>query len=76
MSLSVTDLLAVLVLAAALGLWAYSIVDFSRTDARDVRSFPQPVWLVIIVLGSVVGGILWLIAGRPRTPQGSRHGPR
>jgi len=31
-----------------------------------VRTFSKQVWLVLLVLGSVAGGVLWLIYGRPQ----------
>ncbi|MFF2345022.1 hypothetical protein [Pseudarthrobacter sp. NPDC058119] len=61
-------LLPWLVLLPCVAIWAYSLVDFSQTDERDMRIFSRDVWLVLIVLGSVVGGLAWLVAGRPRPP--------
>lgn len=52
-------------MAVLLGFWAYCLVDFARTDERDLREFSRPVWLAILVFGSVVGGAFWLMAGRP-----------
>lgn len=59
-------LLPVLLVLIVVGFWVYAIVDFSRTDARDIRVFPQPVWVVILILGSFIGAIAWLTVGRPR----------
>jgi len=64
----VNALLPWLVLIPCLAVWAYSLVDFSNTDERDIRTFSREVWLVLLVLGSVVGGLAWLVAGRPRPP--------
>ncbi len=55
-----------LVTMGALIFWAYCVVDFARTDERQLRTFPRPVWIVILLLGSVAGAMLWLVAGRPR----------
>ena len=49
-----------------LAFWAYCLFDFARTDERDMRGFARPVWLAILVFGSVVGGVFWLMAGRPQ----------
>ncbi|MEW1951915.1 PLDc N-terminal domain-containing protein [Terrabacter sp. NPDC080008] len=49
-----------------LAFWAYCLYDFARTDERDMRGFTRPVWLVVLVFGSVAGGLLWLLAGRPQ----------
>ena len=51
--------------------WAYCLFDFARTDERDLREFSRPVWLAILVFGSVVGGVFWMVAGRPQ-----RRSPR
>lgn len=64
--------LPVLVLVPCLGLWVYSLIDFSRTDERDMRTFPRDIWLVVLVLGSVAGGIAWLLGGRPQPPNSHR----
>ncbi len=58
--------LPVLVLLVLLSVWGYSVVDFSRTDEREMRTFPKDAWLLILVLGSFVGGVMWLAAGRPQ----------
>lgn len=59
--------LPTLVVLAALAFWVYALVDFSRTPERDVATFPRPVWLVLLVLGSVVGAVAWFAVGRPAT---------
>lgn len=64
--------LPVLVLVPCLSLWVYSLIDFSRTDERDMRTFPRDIWLVVLVLGSVAGGIAWLLGGRPQPPNSHR----
>lgn len=57
-----------IVLVLALALWAYGLLDFLKTDERDIRTFSRPVWLVILVFGSVFGVATWTIAGRPQRP--------
>lgn len=42
-----------LVLVPCLGIWIYSIVDFSRTDERDMGTFSRDAWMVVLALGSV-----------------------
>lgn len=54
------------VVLAAVAFWAWCLVDFTRTPERDVRTFPRPVWMVLLVLGSVVGAVLWAAVGRPQ----------
>jgi hypothetical protein len=61
--------LPALVLLPCLGIWIYSIVDFSRTNEGDMRTFSRDIWLVVLILGSVAGAIAWLLGGRPRRPE-------
>lgn len=57
--------LPVVVSAVALAFWVWCLVDFSRTDERAMRAFSRPVWVAVLVLGNAVGGVLWLVYGRP-----------
>lgn len=57
-----------------LGLLVYTLIDCARTDPAQVRNLPKPVWVLLIILLPLLGGIGWLIAGRPRP--GPRRGPR
>lgn len=52
-------------LVLAVAFWVFTLVDFSATPARDVRTFPRNTWLVIITFGSVVGCMAWWLVGRP-----------
>jgi hypothetical protein len=57
---------------AALVFWGYCLFDFARTDERDIRAFTKPAWVALLVLGSVLGGLLWLVLGRPQRPRPRR----
>lgn len=50
--------------------WVFSIVDCALQPPTRHRGVSKPVWLLIVILFPVVGGILWLAVGRtkPRTP--------
>lgn len=54
-------LLGLLVLA----FWLYCILDVAMADQALVRNLPRLVWLVLVVVAAPVGGIAWLVAGRP-----------
>jgi Phospholipase_D-nuclease N-terminal len=48
-----------------LGLLIYCLIDAIQTPAHEVRNLPKAAWVVLIVLVPLVGGIAWLVAGRP-----------
>lgn len=54
-------------------LLVYGVLNIVTTPAEQVRNLPKPVWLVLVVLLPLVGGIAWLVAGRPR-PGDTRAG--
>ncbi|WP_026414216.1 PLD nuclease N-terminal domain-containing protein [Actinomadura oligospora] len=46
--------------------WLFCLLDVLTSDEREVRLLPKSVWLLIALLGFVLGAVLWLLAGRPR----------
>lgn len=65
-SYGVTNL-AIAVGLAAIVVWCYAVYDFSRTDEADIQTFDRTVWLVLLTFGSLLGALLWLSSGRPRS---------
>jgi len=59
----------VVVAVVAVAFWGYCLWDFTRTDERDMRTFTRPVWVVVLVLGSMLGALLWFFTGRPQSPR-------
>lgn len=57
-----------IVLAVALAVWAYGLLDFMKTDERDIRMFSRSVWLVVLVFGSVFGATAWMVAEHTHRP--------
>jgi len=56
-----------LILALVLtSFWVYTIVDCSVQPATRHRGVSKPIWIVIVVLLPVLGGLLWLTVGRTR----------
>lgn len=58
-----------ILLPAALLLLAfcvYSIVDCAIVSPTRHRGVSKPVWILIVVLFPVLGGILWFVVGRGR----------
>jgi hypothetical protein len=62
--------------AALIGIIIYALIDCARTPAPQARSLPKPAWLAIILLFPVIGALLWLLIGRPRTAGGATLGSR
>lgn len=57
-------LLIVALLAAAF--WVYSVVDCAVQPPSRYRGVSKGLWIAIVVLLPVLGGILWLVVGRGR----------
>ncbi|MFC5184302.1 PLD nuclease N-terminal domain-containing protein [Actinomadura harenae] len=55
-----------LIAVVLVGGWLFCLLDVLTSDERQVRLLPKPVWLLIALLGFVLGSVLWLLAGRPR----------
>ncbi|HEY8589068.1 MAG TPA: PLDc N-terminal domain-containing protein [Naasia sp.] len=51
----------------AVAFMVYSLVDCSMTDSSRIRGPRKIVWIVLILLLPVLGGILWFVVGRGRT---------
>ncbi|MFJ6678576.1 PLD nuclease N-terminal domain-containing protein [Microbacterium sp. NPDC091382] len=46
--------------------WVYSIVDCALQPPTRHRGVSKPIWLLIVILLPVVGGVLWFVIGRAR----------
>lgn len=46
--------------------WVFTIVDCAIQPPTRHRGVSKPVWILIVVLLPVLGGILWLVVGRTR----------
>jgi len=53
---------------AELCLLIYCVLNIVTTPAAEIRNLPKLVWLLLVVVFPLAGGIAWLIAGRPRAP--------
>lgn len=49
---------------AALVFTVYSIVDCALTERFRVRGMPKALWLLVLVVLPVLGGVLWFLIGR------------
>lgn len=58
---------------AAAVFYIYSVVDCALFDRSRVRGLAKPIWLLIIILFPVIGGILWFLIGRGRRKAAERR---
>lgn len=52
-----------------LGLLVYCLIDIIQTPEGEVRNLPKFGWIVLLILVPIIGGIAWLVAGRPVAPR-------
>lgn len=45
--------------------WIYCILDVIATDSALCRNLPKGVWLLLVLMIPDIGGIAWLLLGRP-----------
>lgn len=57
------------------GFVLYCVLDLVLTDEARVRNLPKLVWLLLIVVVPLIGGIAWLVGGRPETTGAAPGGP-
>ncbi len=51
-------------------LLVYCLIDCLQTDSLLVRGLSKGWWIVLIIVMPLVGGIAWLVAGRPQRSAG------
>lgn len=62
-------MLRALLVLAGIGVTVYALIDCLRTDDREVRVFPRPVWVLVILVVVLLGPLAWLATGRDRGAQ-------
>ena len=46
----------------------YCALNIITTPDEQVRNLPKLLWLVLVLFFPIVGGVAWLVAGRPQGP--------
>ncbi|KOG44042.1 PLD nuclease N-terminal domain-containing protein [Streptomyces sp. NPDC059558] len=59
-----------------LALTIYAFIDCLNTPEEEVKHLPKVVWVIIILLFSIVGPVVWLFAGRQRVASGGGRARR
>jgi len=59
------------------GLTVYCLVNCLQSSEEEVRTLPRWAWVVVVLLLPLLGGLAYLVAGRPVTAvSGPGGGPR
>ncbi|PZG22993.1 PLDc N-terminal domain-containing protein [Nonomuraea aridisoli] len=56
----------VLIGLALLAFWLFSLFDVVTTPEDEVRNVPKALWILIVILIPLLGGMVWMARGRPR----------
>ncbi|GGS82444.1 hypothetical protein GCM10010156_46390 [Planobispora rosea] len=64
--------MSVLLGLALLAFWLYCLFDVITTPDEQARNLPKILWVLIVVLLFAVGGLFWLLLGRPLGPRAPR----
>ncbi|MET3983927.1 PLD nuclease N-terminal domain-containing protein [Streptomyces sp. PvR034] len=57
-----------------IALTIYAFIDCLNTPEEEVKHLPKVVWVIIILLFSIVGPVVWLFAGKKRAAVGGGLG--
>ncbi|MBT2406812.1 MULTISPECIES: PLD nuclease N-terminal domain-containing protein [unclassified Streptomyces] len=57
-----------------IALTIYAFIDCLNTPEEEVKHLPKVIWVIIILLFSIVGPVVWLFAGKKRTAVGGAFG--
>lgn len=49
-----------------LALLIYCLIDVIQTPDAEVRNLPKVAWILLILIIPLIGGVAWLVAGRPQ----------
>ncbi len=61
---------------ALLAFWLYCLFDVITTPDQAVRNLPKVLWVLIVVLLVDLGGLFWLLLGRPLAAAGAVREPK
>lgn len=66
-------LLTILPILISLGLTIYAVADIINTDEDRVRGLPKMFWILIAILITPLGPLLWIIVGKERPARGTQY---
>jgi len=50
------------------GLLVYCLIECIQADEGRIRNLSKTGWVLLVILVPIVGGVAWLVAGRPLAP--------
>lgn len=53
-------------IVAGVAFTLYALVDAAMSDGSRARGVSKPIWVVLIVVLPVIGGVLWFLIGKAR----------
>ena len=66
-------MLRVVLIIILIGVYIASIIDVIRTPSRESRKLPVFVWLLIVIVLPVLGGLIWWVLGRVWPDRGRKR---
>jgi hypothetical protein len=66
-------MLRVVLIIILIGVYIASIIDVVRTPSRESRRLPVFVWLLIVIVLPVLGGLIWWLLGRVWPDRGRKR---
>jgi hypothetical protein len=63
-------MLRLLPVLIVLGLALVALIDCLARDEDEIRGLPKVIWVFVILLFPLLGGVAWFFAGRARSPEG------
>lgn len=59
----------VFAIIVAVAVYIWFVIDVSQTQKSGVRNLPKGVWLLVVVVLPILGGLIWMLTGRPKNPR-------
>jgi len=54
------------------GLLVYCLIDCVQSNEGQIRNLSKTGWVILIIVVPIIGGVAWLVAGRPVHPAPKR----
>lgn len=58
------------------GTWLFAIFDVITAPVDQIRLMQKPLWVLVVLLGFILGAVAWFAVGRPRASERPGGFPR